>query len=118
MAILVFMLPFDAEMHRPDAEQLARQLQLTLTRVDDWDREMGFRIVGATGAVRLYKRSGDEDTPVHDWYEFYGSAIEQEDYDPVRQLFGRCVEAVRSIGGRIQEFRVIDPDHSVELPAE
>ena len=51
MAILVFMLPFDAEMHRPDAEQLARQLQLTLTRVDDWDREMAFRIVGTTGTI-------------------------------------------------------------------
>jgi hypothetical protein len=110
------MLPFDVDMSRPVAEHLARRLQLTLTRVDDWDSEMGFRIVGNTGALRLFRRTTDnEDTARHPWYEFYGTAVESSDREPIRQLYGECLEAVEAVRGRVDDFRVIDPDHSVEL---
>ena len=58
MSNLVFMLPFDVGAPASWDDYL-RRLDLTPTRVDDWDLQMGFRLVGDTGAIRLFKRTAE-----------------------------------------------------------
>lgn len=113
---LVFMLPFEAELSKPALTQLARRLDLTLNRTDDWDTQVGFRLVGETGAVRLFRRLTGEEDDRRPSFEFYGTATEGRDREQVGALYPHAVDAVRSIDGRIDDARIIDPGHSIELP--
>ena len=117
MSNLVFMLPFIAEMSERQAVTLREELELTPTRVDDWDLQMGFRLVGDTGAIRLFKRSteGNESYPMH---ALFGTAVTPEDRSRVRDLYRECLDAVISIDAQIDKERVIDPQKAEQLQHE
>ena len=118
MAItLVFRIPFETDLASPQmAQHLAERSGLTPTRTDDWDSQMGFRLVGETGAVHLFRETRDEPKGRPPSYEFSGTAIDGEDRQRVASLFGLCRAAVEFIDGRIDEKRLIDPSHSIDLP--
>jgi hypothetical protein len=98
------------------ATELAQRLDLTLNRTDDWDTQIGFRLIGETGAIRLFRRETGPEGGRPPWFEFYGPATQGRDRDQIAALYERAMEAVRSIDGRIDQDRVIDPRHSIELP--
>ena len=114
---LVFMLPFVVEMSQPRADRLRQRLDLTPTRVDDWDLQMGFRLVGGTGAIRLFKRTteGDGANPAH---ALFGTAVTPEDRSRVRDLYGECLDALHSIDAQIENERLIDPQMAEQLQRE
>ena len=55
LVTLVFMVAFEADLSRPRARELARHLGLTLNRTDNWDAQVGFRLIGESGAIRLFR---------------------------------------------------------------
>jgi hypothetical protein len=108
MATTVFMLHFKGDFSGPQSSSLADRLGLTLTRVDDWDRLVGFRLVGDSGAIRLFvspKRDLDRDT----WYNLSGTATELQDQESLEKDYEECVAAIRSVGGKIDDERSIRP---------
>jgi hypothetical protein len=117
MSNLVFMLPFGVGTSAPWANTLKNRLELTPTRVDDWDLQMGFRLVGDTGAIRLFKRTtvGQGANPE---YALFGTAVTPEDRDQVTTLYPTCLEAVRSIDAQIDRDRLIDPQRTEQLQRE
>lgn len=128
MSNLVFMLPFDVQRTAPSrepadteqlqqsgpAEELQRQLELTPTRVDDWDLQMGFRLVGDTGAIRLFKRTA-EGEGAYPEYALFGTAVSWEDRKKVSGWYQRCRGAVEGIHARIDNERLIDPQMAGRL---
>jgi hypothetical protein len=99
MSNLVFVLPFFVRTKEPWADTLRPELKLTATRVDDWDLQMGFRLVGDTGAIRLFNRrtESDEANPA---YALFGTAVTPEDRNEVANLYRTCFNAVLSIGAQ------------------
>jgi len=114
---LVFMLPFDANPSKPWADALVRRLELTPTRVDDWDSQMGFRLFGSTGAIRLFRRTDQRESD-YPAYALFGTAVSLGDRELVAQMFDDCVDAVRAIAERIDRERLIDPEQSQRLSRE
>ncbi len=120
MSNLVFMLPFLVEMSEFRADELRHRLELFMTRVDDWDLQMGFSLVGGTGAIRLFKRTteGNEANLAH---ALFGTAVTPEDRSKVAELYPACLNALRAIDARIDNERLIDPQmagqsqHEVEF---
>lgn len=107
MSKLVFMLPFAVETSVSWVDTLT-QLEMIPTRVDDWDLQMGFRLVGNTGAIRLLKRTTEaEGTNLA--YALFGTAVSPEDRDQVKKLYWTCLNAVGSIGAQIDKEQLIDP---------
>jgi hypothetical protein len=117
MSNLVFMLPFVVGRSAPWADTLRRGLELTPTRVDDWDLQMGFRLVGDTGAIRLFKRTteGEGANPA---YAVFGTAITPEGRHQVIKLYWTCLDAVHSIDAQIDNERLIDPQKTEQLERE
>ena len=111
MATLVFLLHFDANLTGTNFREFMQRLELTDNRVDDWDRLLGFRLVGTSGAIRLFlSPAGDSPSPDHDdWYDLTGTATESRDRVSLQQMYEECVAAIRSIGGRIDERHVVRP---------
>jgi len=102
------MLHFKADFSAAQSSSLADRLGLTLTRVDDWDRLVGFRLVGGSGAIRLFvspKRDLDDDT----WYNLSGTATELQDQESLEKYYEEGVAAIRSVGGQIDHERSIRP---------
>jgi len=117
MTNLVFMLPFVVDMLQPRANTLRQTLDLTLTRVDDWDLQMGFHLVGETGAIRLFKRT-TEGEGTNQAYALFGTAVTPEDRKQVTSLYPTCLDAVRSIHAQIDNQRLIDPRSTEQLERE
>lgn len=117
MSNLVFMLPFVVETSAPWADTLRRGLELTPTRVDDWDSQMGFHLVGDTGAIRLFKRETEGKGAIPA-YALFGTAVTPEDRYQVRKLYWTCLDAVRSIDARIDNEQLIDPQKTEQLGRE
>jgi hypothetical protein len=78
---------------------------------------MGFRLVGETGAIRLFKRTtgGGGFCPA---YTLLGTAVTPEDRSEVESLYSTCVEGVNSIEARIDTKRLIDPETGGSLAQE
>ena len=114
---LIFFVPFTATLDWAKKTQLAGTLSLTLKRVDDWDREVGFRLIGNSGVIRLLQTEDFYDPEQGAWeeYELYGSADENdtESQTQIARLFDDCLSAVRAIEGRIDQARQI-----IRYPAE
>jgi hypothetical protein len=109
MATTVFMLHFEAPSFGPQSSELTSRLGLTLSRVDDWDRLMGFRLVGDSGAIRLFVGPKTEHNDRDAWYSLSGTATDPQDRASLEKQYDECVAAVRSIGGRIDEERSTRP---------
>jgi len=109
MATTVFMLHFEAASFGPQSSELTSRLGLTPSRVDDWDRLMGFRLVGDSGAIRLFVGPKAELSDRDAWYNLSGTATAPQDQASLEKLYEECVAAVRSIGGRIDEERSTRP---------
>ena len=117
MSNLVFMLPFVVVTTEPWADKLRQEIKLTSTRVDDWDLQMGFRLVGRTGAIRLLKRTteGNEANPA---YALFGTAVNPKDRSKVAGLYRECLKALNSIYAQIDNKRLIDPPRVEQLQPE
>lgn len=114
MSNLIFMLPFVVEALGPWKDELRRRLNLTPTRVDDWDLQMGFRLIGNTGAIRLFNRT-TEDNEVHPAYELLGTAVTPEDRARVTEVYQECLGALGYIPVEIDYGRLIDPARAGQL---
>lgn len=108
-------MPFEADLSRPLAQQLAQRLVLTLNRTDDWDTQVGFRLVKETGAIRLFRLVTDAPHRTAQLYEFYGSATDDSAKAEVKKLYEPCLEAATAINGVIDKDRLIMPDDAIEL---
>ena len=117
MSNLVFMLPFVVRTSVPWADTLRLGLALTPTRVDDWDLQMGFRLVGDTGAIRLFKRT-TEDEGGNPSYALFGTAVTPEDRYQVGKLYRTCLDAVQSINAQIDKERLFDHQKTERLERE
>ena len=109
MLQLVFMLPFEANPSRLVAQTLGTRVGLTMNRIDDWDTQVGFRLIGETGALRLFRRNNTKDEGGGLRYEFYGTATKTEDCSKVGALFETCQQAVNLIKSHIDRESVIEP---------
>lgn len=116
---LVFMLPFTVRTSKPEpwADTLTQGLKLTPTRVDNWDLQMGFRLVGCTGAIRLFKRT-TEDEEANPAYALFGTAVTPEDRSQVTELYRTCRNAIKSINAQIDNDGLIEPQKTEQLQRE
>ena len=110
-ANLIFMVPFQANLTWPMRLKLGQLLNLQIKRTDDWDDEVGFRLVGSKGAIRLYQLDTNvlESNAQSQYYELHGTTVDSDSQDLVASEFAACQDAVIKIGGRIDEIRVINP---------
>src|SRR5947207_13587185 len=117
MSNVVFMLPFVVGTCATWAATVRRGLELTPSRVDDWDLQMGFRLVGDTGAIRLFKRTTEAEG-ANPAYALFGTAVTPKDRYQVTELYPTCLDAVRSIDAQIDNERLIDPQKTQQLERE
>jgi hypothetical protein len=119
MPYLVFVLPFKANLSLAREHELEKRLQLTMNRTDDWDAEIGFRLIGRTGALSLLRLERVRPENNLTRYGFYGTAIDQDDRSAVGELFGLCKEAIPTVEGHIERERVVaPPGQTYELSKE
>jgi hypothetical protein len=115
MATTVFMVHFKADFSGQQSLSLTNRLGLTVTRVDDWDRLMGFRLVGDSGAIRLFVSPKRDPNDRNTWYNLSGTATQLQDRESLEKLYEECVAAVQSLGGQIDDGRSIrPPGHSID----
>ena len=117
MTNLVFMLPFVVETSEPWADKLRRELKLTRTRVDDWDVQLGFRLEGRTGAIRLFKRTTEGHGP-EPLYALFGTAVTPKDRSRVTDLYWECLKALDSVYAVVYKDGLIDPQKAEQLQLE
>ena len=111
MPTLVFLLPFEFRNASMRESAIAARLGLTVTRTDDWDKQVGFVLIGKTGAVRLFQgeRGGRGNNSTQ--YDLFGTADSTNEHDryEVGMFFEKCWETVLSLNGRLIEERLIKP---------
>lgn len=113
MDSLVFFVPFHVDLDGKWKEQLQRlekTLDLTPTRVDDWDSQVAFGLVGETGAIRLFSRNDEEAFP----FALLGTAGTSEDRAELSRLYGHCLDAAREVA-QIDYENLITPEKSQQV---
>ncbi|MEP6495015.1 MAG: hypothetical protein ABJF01_20175 [bacterium] len=111
MAATVFKLHFEADLSGPRSGALTSRLGLTLNRIDDWDRLVGFRLVGASGAIRLFLSPKSQTSDRDNEFDLSGTATDVQDQRALAALYNECVSAIESMGGRIDFHGAIDPSN-------
>jgi len=93
MPELLFMIPFKAEW--PALLKLMKSLNLRPKRMDSWDSQAGYRIIGTTGAIRIFRleNPGGEPDQVG-YYELHGISADKESKSSVEKFYEYCFEAV------------------------
>jgi hypothetical protein len=112
MRKLVFQIPFQADPMRID--QLARDVDLVETRPDDWDSQLGFRLFGTDGAIRLFRIPDGAGTTGVGRYEILGTAVRPAGEEAVAAEFGKCAAAIERIRGTVMKAGVVQP-YGIEL---
>jgi hypothetical protein len=95
-----FIFTFSAGFPGEDLHGFLHSLGMTPTRTDDWDREAGFRLVGETGALRLFLP--DEARPC---FTLMGTATDDDSWVQVRDMAARCKKAITAFGGKTDPAR-------------
>lgn len=91
----VFSIAFNADFTSESLETFSQSLTLTRKRLDDWDSLMGFRIIGETGSIRLYKIDNAGQ------YVIQGVALDAEAKEAVKALYDDCLKTIYAAGGKI-----------------
>jgi hypothetical protein len=115
MPPIVFLIPFSGNLSRESISQLTAQLEMKLNRTDDWDAQAAFRLLGSTGAIRVFRRLDVEPAESPPEYEMLGTALTEQDWQEVASLYNKCLHAVRRVGGRIHQQRVTEPQAAYAL---
>jgi hypothetical protein len=112
MRRVVFQIPFQA-----DPAQIGRFVEIVSlepARTDDWDSQLGFRLFGTDGAVRLFRTSGDPSNGKAIGFEVHGTAVRRAAVEVVAAEYEKCRMAIERIDGTVMKSGVVPPP-GVEL---
>ena len=113
MLHFVFKIPFEAVLSRVEIDEYMAPLKLTVNRSDDWDSQVAFRLIGGTGALRLFRVDDMEvDCAAPERkaaYEFHGTAIDGDDQYSVSQLYNQCRKVLNSVAQFVDVKGLIEP---------
>lgn len=107
MSNLVFMIPFTIDPKETSLKVLIEELGLTRKRMDSLDSQAGYRHIGTTGAIRLFRQDNKSiNKDDANYYELQGVAADQDSKNMVLYAYKSDYQKVVA-KGRIDRWRLI-----------
>ena len=89
---------FGADLHSDNRKKIAKALGLTLKRTDDWDQEVGFRLVDGNATLRLFQFDGE--------CLLIAQASKPDSQKLLLSMIDDCIDAIESIGGAVDRKKI------------